>query len=160
MKDVTNEKKNHEYCLDTIEAGKKTEETVMALAERLHRIRQLNLYTPSWDSFEEFCMEIKNLSYKSIMKLIDIHETFVLKYKLAPEKIAEAGGWTVIAELLPVIKTKEDAIHWLERAKTAPREHLRQDVREARRGIPQGTCSHKNYVVLHKCKDCGFTHAV
>ncbi len=160
MKDLKKEKEDHEYCLETIEADKATEETVLALAERYYRIHALKLYEPFWSSFEEYCMEIKNRNYKTVMKLIDIHAQMVVKYKIPLKDIASAGGWSVIAEMLPVIKNKEDATKWLKRAREVPREHLRQDVRETRKGIPIGECAHKSTVMIRVCNDCGYKERV
>lgn len=149
------EKYNYDYCMQTIEADRHTEQAVLALAERYYRIHALKMYEPAWSSFEEYCMEIKGRDYSSVMKLIDIHAKFVIQYKISPKELSQVGGWTVISELLPVIKSKADATKWIERAKELPRQHLRAEVREHKKGITAATCAHHNTYLLRVCKDCG-----
>lgn len=152
---TTPEKKNYEFCEQTIERMNQIETDYLARAEDLHKIQSENLFRPSWDSFEEFCMELKGIKYKSIMKLIGIYEKFVLQFKLSPARIAKAGGWTTVAEVLPVVKTREDALRWLETAETKTREHLRQDLKEAKTGLDMTKCKHKKAYVIRICPDCG-----
>lgn len=154
------EKSNYDFCLATIEADKHTEEAVLALAERYYKIHALKMYEPAWSSFEEYCMEIKGREYSTVMKLIGIHEKFVVQYRISPKSLSEAGGWSVISELLPVIKTKDDANKWLQRAKELPREHLRAEVREHKRGIPIASCKHTDTYLIRVCRGCGEKHEV
>lgn len=151
---TTPEQKNYAFCQETIERLNQIESDYLARAEDLHRIRSLSLYRPSWDTFEEFCMELKSLKYKSIMKLIGIYETFVLQYKIAPARITQAGGWSSVAEILPVVKNKKDAEEWLTVAETSTRQHLRQHIQEAETGKDMRKCAHKNAYVIHVCPDC------
>lgn len=155
-----NEKKNYDFCQKTITKMNEIEQDYIARAKDLHRIRQLNLYHPSWDSFEEFCMELKGLKYKSVMKLIAIYEKFVLEYKISPARIAQAGGWSTVAEVLPMVKEKHDANKWLNIAENSTREHLRQDIKEAKSGIDMDMCKHEDMYVFCSCGVCGWKERV
>lgn len=157
---ITTEQKNHDFCEETIERMNQIETDYMSRAEDLHKIQTLSLYRPSWDSFEEFCMELKGIKYKSIMKLIGIYEKFILQFKFSPARIAKAGGWTNVAEVLPVVKNKEDAKKWLDAAESKTREHLRQDLKEAKTGIDLTKCKHKAAYTIRICPDCGLKERV
>lgn len=154
------DKKNHAFCLETIEFNNRIEGDILALAERYYRISQMRLFLPYWETFEDYCDELKNMSYASVMKLIDIHATFVVSYKFSPARIAKAGGWTKIAEVLPVIKNKKDAEVWLDKAETLSRAHLRAEVNEKKTGIPQITCKHKDFYLLKHCRACRDTESI
>lgn len=154
------ETKNYGFCQKTIEGINEIESNYLARAEDLHKIRSLSLYRPAWDSFEEFCMELKSLKYTSVMKLVGIHEKFVLNYKISQARIAKAGGWSTVAEILPVIKTKEDAIKWLNTAQDKTREHLRQDIKEAKTGKDMRKCAHKRTYTIRICEDCGMKERI
>lgn len=149
------EAKNYAFCQATIKIKGDIELNFMGLAERLYRIRALNMFQPTWGSFEEFCLELKNMSYPSVMKLIDIHEKFVLTYKFSPARIAEAGGWSKIAECLPAIKTKEDAEKWLEKSTELTREDLRKELKEHSTGIDMRDCAHDDTYTVRICRTCG-----
>lgn len=149
------DEKNYQFCQSTIENMNRIESDFMARAADLYQIRALRMFLPSWDSFEEFCMELKGIKYKSVMKLIGIHEKFVLSYKISPARISKAGGWTTVAEVLPVVKDKKDAEKWLNLAENQSREHLRQTVKERKTGVDMTKCKHKNSYIIRVCPDCG-----
>lgn len=156
----TKEEKDYTFCMETLDRLNSLQDNYMERAKDLYEIKQLSLYRPSWDSFEEYCMEIKSLKYPSVMKLIAIHEKFVLEYKISPARITKAGGWSNVAEILPVVENKDDAEKWLNKAEEMPREHLRQDVKENKTGIDQSTCNHKGAYLIRVCTDCGMKERI
>lgn len=147
------EKQNYTYCMETISIRNGIEGSFLDLAAHLYKIREERLFQPSWETFEEYSMELK-MSYSSVNKLIAIYETFILKYNFAPKQIISAG-WTVVADFIPRVKTKKEAEHWLHIAATNTRQHLRQTLSEHKKGIEIGKCTHSDTYLLRICRVCG-----
>lgn len=146
--------KNLEFCNNAIALKKNLEKSFINLGQYLHEIKEKSLWEANWSSWDEYCLELK-MSRNSINKLIQIYSTFVLDYNIGPEKIATAGGWTVVSELLPVIETREQAIEWIHKAQELTREDLRKEVTEAKSGVQQSACKHKNTYTIVVCRACG-----
>lgn len=145
---------NLAYCNSALALKKDIETIYLTLGEYLYNIKQGELYRPQWDSWEVFYAELK-MSQNMVNKLIKIYELFVLTYHFKEEEVITAGGWTIIQEILPVIENKEEAVKWLETAKTLTREDLRKEVKEAKTGIEMRRCAHKNTYLIKICRDCG-----
>lgn len=142
------------YCEETIKLKTGIEASFLALGERLKRIKEEVLFEDQWSDFGAFLAEMK-LSESTASRLIGIYETFVLKYQIAPAQIAQAGGWTVIADILPVVNSKKDAKYWLDQATTLTRTDLRRELMEIKKGRLMSECKHKNTFTLRVCVDCG-----
>ncbi len=154
--------KNHNYCLDTLKAKADIERGFLVVGERLYTIRKGELFKPHWESFYEFELEFK-WSPGTANKLINIYKKFVLEHKISPDRLVEAGGWSALAEVLPVVKTKKDAEHWLDQAKELTRDDLRKEVSESRNGVSkQDACQHPDDDVyyLRICRNCGLKEEV
>ncbi len=148
------DKKNLKYCTEALALKSQLEKQYLRLGEYIFNIKEKNLFLPQWSSWSEYCAELK-MSENQANKLIQIYSTFILKYKIPEEKITTVGGWSVIAELLPVINSLEDANKWLESAQELTREDLRKEVKESKSGIQMKSCGHKNTYVIRICRDCG-----
>lgn len=146
--------KDLEYCKDALTLKTSLEEGFLRLGEYLLNIKEKSLYEPNWASWEEYSIELK-MSQNSINKLIQIYQTLVLNHGIPEKKIVDAGGWSVIADLLPVIKSKEDAEEWLTKAKELTREDLRKELTEEKTGLPMKDCRHRNTYTIVVCRDCG-----
>ncbi len=133
----------------------------LALAERLHRIHLNRMYQPNFDTFEDFLEEIK-ISKGTASKMINIYLTFVVKYKIENKKLADAGGWTVVAEVLPYITSKTSALDWLVKCRQLTRSDLRKTITERKTGIMMDTCKHKDeeIITFAKCNTCGDTRRI
>ncbi len=147
-------KNNLTYCNDALTLKTSLEQGFLRLGEYLHTIKLKRLWESNWASWEEFSLEFK-MSQNSITKLIQIYSTFVLDYRIEGDRVVEAGGWSVIAELLPVIESKKDAEDWLTKAKELTREDLRKEITEKKTGVPMQQCKHKNTYTIVVCRDCG-----
>lgn len=145
---------NLKYCNDTLDLKKEIEGNFIYLAERLHTIKQHNLFEPQWSSFLEFCFEMR-ISQNMANKLMQIYEVFILGYGFKPEEITTVGGWGTLQEILPMVKTKKDAVHWMKEASILTVSDLRKNIREERTGIDMAKCKHSNSYVVRICKDCG-----
>lgn len=147
------------YCQQTIALKHRLEGSFLALGERLMKIKVDCLYEGQWDDFEAFLDEIK-LSTSTANRLIQIYEKFILEFKCAPARLAEAGGWTVVSDILPLAKDKKSADHWLDRAKTLTRTDLRRDLTEARTKKEMAKCKHEDTYLIRVCRDCGLRERV
>lgn len=152
-------KVNYEYCNETLSLKNRLELSYLELAERLHKIQLNRMFEPNYDTFEEFLMEMK-LSMATASKLINIYLRFVIKFKIQPRLLADAGGWSVVAELLPYAENKTSAERWLRQAKSNTRSDLRKSLMEVKTGIIMSSCKHKRQekITFFKCLDCGETH--
>lgn len=154
-------KVNYEYCTETLSLKNRLELSYLELAERLHKIQLNKMYLPNYDTFEDFCTEMK-ISLATASKLINIWLRFVIKFKIAPKMLAEAGGWSVVAELLPYAESRTSAERWLRQAKANTRTDLRKSLLEVKTGIDMSTCKHarEEVITFKKCLDCGETHRI
>jgi hypothetical protein len=150
---MTNEIEKRNYCEETLSLKRDIEVSFLDLGERLQRIRDDQLYFPSWDTFEDFMMEMK-MSAGTASKLINIYQRFVLEYKISTKAIAKAGGWSIVAECLSIVKSKEEAVEWIEKASLMTQTDIRREIKEAKTGIPMSECKH-DWVSLRFCKCCG-----
>lgn len=151
---ITNQAKNIDYCTKALEFEKSLSTQFLVLGEYLFNIREMNLYSPQWSSFNEFCMEFKSLSQASISKLANIYQKFVVNYDIPKEQLATAGGWARLAEVLPLCNTKEAAEEWLHKANVLTRDDLRKEIIETRTGKDMRTCDHTNYYSVRICREC------
>lgn len=149
-------KTNFGYCQETIALKGDLELSYLDLASRLHKIQLNKMYEPNYETFDEFLEEIK-LSRATASKLINIWRRFVIQFKIKPRVLADAGGWSVVAELLPVVENKSQAEKWLLSAKETRRGDLRKNLLELKTGVLMMKCKHKEVDVIcfWKCKRCG-----
>jgi len=153
-------RENFEYCLNTIQLKDFIEHRFLELGKRLYDVHRKELYLPNYETFEEFCLELK-MSRATISKLLNIYQKFVLEYKLSPKLITSAGGWSVVAETLTVVTSKKSAEKWLNIATHTSRNDLRKEIREQRTGINEYDCKHKkDHYTLKICRECGFRHVL
>jgi hypothetical protein len=145
----------YNYCKETVELVQKIQGGFIDLAERLHKIKTERMWENGYSSWEEFCDEMK-LSYSTIQKLIQIYDTFVLKYGVKTSRIASVGGWSILAEGLSIIKTKVDAEAFLTDASVLSLRDIRKNVTAQKKGLPASyVCKHANTYKIEICKDCG-----
>lgn len=148
------------FCESTIFKKKTLEVGWLDLAGKLQKIRDDQLYDGHWDSFEDFLADpAMNMDKGTASKMITIHEKLVIEYQIPADEIALSGGWSIIAEVLPVINDQESAKEWVARAQTLSKSDLRKEVNEAR-GKSNGEgigCKHKDtYTYTTQCcRDCG-----
>lgn len=145
----------YKYCEKAIELEREARFSYLHLGEMLYNIREERLYEPFWSSWNEYCMEFKDLSQPSIAKLTSIYATFVLKYGYKPEELAKVGGWTKLYSIIMYIKNKGDAKTWMHLASTLSRSDLGKYLTEAKTGIKMDECKHKNTFLIRVCEDCG-----
>jgi len=153
---MTTETQKHVFCVAAIAKKQGLERDYLELGGMLYRVKAERLYEAGWSSWEEYEMEFKMDSSK-ISRLIRIYEVLVLQYRISAPKLVSAGGWTVLGDLLPVIKPetpKERVLELLDLAAGQSRPHLQQTLKEIKRGKPCGH-KHTHEVVIEYCDDCG-----
>lgn len=156
-------KKNLQFCEETSQLKNHTEEAFLELGSRLKKIKDGKLYEGRWDDFDHYCREELKMVDKTAYKLINIFETFVLKYNIPIEKLAQAGGWTTLSSLVSVIDNQEDADEGVDMAINAQsKKELKQWTREKKTGVKVDTCKHKQFeeYTIRKCLHCGDTWRV
>lgn len=148
------------FCNQILEYKGGIEASFLELGRRLRLVREERLYSDQWESFDDYLMELKNISLPTATKLINIYGTFVVEYKIPVKKLVQAGGWTMLAETLPVVKSKEDALAWLEKATLLTRTDLRREIQEANTGILMRDCEHEESAYLRVCLRCGIKERI
>lgn len=144
------------FCEETISKKHFLEVGWIELCSRLKDIRDNGLYESRWDNFEDFLQDPQmGLDKATASKMITIHEKFIIEYKMEPARIANVGGWSKVAEIFPVVKDKESADEWIDKAASLSKSDLRKEVKEMKN--PDSiSCKHKNghKLVLWVCNDC------
>lgn len=148
------EKLQYDYCIEAINQKNKMEHQFWNLAEMLYKIKTEGRFLGSWDSWEEYCMEFKGFSKRSIDKIIQLYRVFIIENGMQIKDL-EQSGWAVLAETLPQIHSKEDATEWVEKSKTLTLQDMRKEIREKKTGVSMITCKHKNTYTIQICEDCG-----
>lgn len=151
---------HYHYCQDTIGLIKQIQGGFIDLASRLHKIKTEQLWEGGFSSWDEFCEETK-LSYSTIQKLIQIYDVFILRYGFGIARIASVGGWSILAEGLPIIKSKSDAEAFLDDAEVLSLRDIRKNVTARKKGLSvTHICKHLNTYKIEICRDCGERHEV
>lgn len=149
-----NEVKAYAYCEETIKIKGDIEKGYMVLCARLHKIKEERLYEASYSSWSLFLDELK-IDRATAERMVKIYDTFVVRYGISPAKIEGAGGWSVVAELLPISNSKEEAEEALDYATGALKKDVRIFVHSKRYGKDtEKMCRHPNTYLVRICRDC------
>lgn len=152
---IKDENYKKEYCDTTLQMETGARTVYLLLAERLYNIREERLYEAGWDSWQEFCMEFKDMSPASVSKLISVYDVFIKQYGFKADELAKVGGWTKLYQILKLVHTKEDALKWLQIAETSSRADLGKFLVEAKTGLEMNECKHEHTYLVRICEDCG-----
>lgn len=148
-------KTNFDYCQKTMLLKNDLEMSYLLLGERLQRISDEKMYEPNYDTFEDFLQEL-NISRSTASKLINVWSRFVVGFKIKPKVLAQAGGWSKVAEILPFAENKTQALDWLIKAKTLTQADLRKELIEFRTGVEMRGCEHPEVetITFQRCLKC------
>ena len=153
-KSTISEEKKYTFCKKVLEMESEARSLYLKMGEMLYNIREERLYEPSWESWDEYTLEFKDLSKSSVSKIISIYQTFILKYAVSPEKLQNIG-WTKLYSLIPVSTTKKEAMEWIKKADVLTRSDIDKELLEAKNGIEMAKCFHSNAYIIKVCPDCG-----
>lgn len=143
-----------DYLQETTELKKNLEVAFIDLGRHLKRIKDEKLYLHGYENFLGFLDDIK-VSESVASRLIAIYDKFIIQLGYAPAQVAEAGGWSLVSTILPVIQTREDADEWMNKATTLTRADLRREIKEHQSGIDMTKCEHAETYTVTICRDCG-----
>lgn len=144
-----------EFCEETISKKHVLEMGYLELCARLKEIRDKELFKGRWENFEDFLNDPSmDMDKGTASKMISIHEKLILEYKIKPTIIANAGGWSKVAELLPIIESKKDAEEWLAKSAILSKSDLRKEIHEQKTGIKMSNCKHEDYYMVKICRSC------
>jgi hypothetical protein len=143
----------YKYCSDTIALVSTLEEAFLTLGERLKKVRDEQLYLPTYDTFRDFLEECR-MKEGTASKLISVYSTFIETYEMSPTEVA-AVGWSVLYESIPLIKSKKDAVDVVHELSNRRDKDARDYVREKRSGIDQDKCAHEDVYSIRCCRTCG-----
>lgn len=144
----------YNFCQDTIKLRQKLEIGFLELGGRLHEIKEKQLYLNSWECFEDYLVELK-MSQPTASRLINIFKVFVLQYRFEHLQLAQVGGWSLLAEILPFATSKAEAEVWVSKAALLSQTDLRRELKEAKTGLSMADCKHKDCYQISICSDCG-----
>lgn len=148
------EQQQHEFLEETRNMSIKTSLANFILAERLYRIREEKLWQAGYESFDDYCMELKLHNAGTISKLITVHKKFILEFGINPEKAAEVG-YTVLYKAHKVIEDKDDAEEFVNNAIIWSGSDINREIAHRKTGNPIEDCKHENTYLVRICKDCG-----
>lgn len=145
----------YNYCEETIQLKGELEKGYLGLCARLHKIKTERLYEASYETWQLFLEELK-IDRATAERMVKIYDTFILRFNISPAKIQGAGGWSVVAELLPISNSKEEAEEALDYATGALRKDVRIYVHAKRYGKElEKLCRHHDTYLVRICRDCG-----
>ena len=146
------------FCEETSHLKNQTEVAFIELGRRLQKINTEKMWYGRWEDFDHYCRSELKMSKQTAYKLIAIYDKFVIQYKIPPSQLAQAGGWSIVAQVLPMVKDEDTAKDWIHQAIHAEsKRDLVALIRESKTGIDPIRCEHENttrYTVV-ECKDCG-----
>jgi hypothetical protein len=145
-----------EYCNDTLQLKTTIEKGFLMMGERLYKIRAEKLYSPQWSSFAEYLEEFGNMSQGTASKLINVYLRFVKEFEIDESKLLQAKGWTNLAKIAAISRTKEEAEEWVDKAIVLTARDLDREITEYTKGTDMIKCEHKHdeVMLLHTCIDC------
>lgn len=151
---------DRQYCLEVIELKQRTECDFIILGRELDRIKREEKWRAGWSSWEEYLVDMR-LAPSSAYQIISIWKKLVEMGGIEPLRIAKAGGWTVVAKILPKVKEKDDAEKYISLVEAHPtRTALAQTLEEEERGSDMAKCRHEDVYYLRICRDCGLREQV
>lgn len=139
------------YLDETVRLYHGVHRALYHLAERLKIIRDERKWEiGGYTSFDLFLDEEMKISESTASKWISIYEVFK---NVSLAKLTEAGGWSNLAEILPIVRKTGEMDKWVDILIEHPREAVRAFIAEAKTGIPQENCRHE-WVYMKFCPHC------
>jgi hypothetical protein len=151
---INTETKQYEFLEETKKLLGQTSIAQFILAERLHRIKEERLWQAGYESFDDYCMELKTYNSGTISKLMTIHKKFVIEYQIPQEKLAEVG-WTILYKAKNVLTGKEDAEEFVDNAIIWTGSDTNREIASRKSGKDIDDCLHENTILVRICKECG-----
>lgn len=148
---IKTEEQKLNFCEETIGMNVNLSMGYILLAKRLHAIRAEKLYEPQWSSFMEFAMEMKDIAYTKVSRLCSVYQKYVIDLQIPEEEVAKVG-WTILDRARRVIKTREEAMQFIESPLT--RSDLEKEITEKETGKDMTQCKHEDTYLVRVCREC------
>lgn len=146
------EQEQYAFCNKALSLKEMIESSFVHLGQLLYEIKENRHYEAGFDSWGTFLMEMR-MSQAVASKLMTIYKTLVLEYKVEPAKIAQAGGYSVVYELMPLMTDKKSANEWIKKAASMTRLAIKQEKAEAMGEQEPKVCEH-DFCTM--CRECHF----
>ena len=120
--------------------------------------RYLGVDSPEYESFENYIASSDiNMDLRKVYYLIQIYDTFILKYGYKPEDL-KGIYWTSLRSLLPVIN-EHNVKDLVGKARTLTRTHLDIEIKQLKAGLTSSedlVCKHSEIhkITFYKCQKC------
>ncbi len=134
------------------------------IGKELKKIKEDKLYrylgadSPEYESFEGYVNSPTiNMDLRKAYYLIQIYDTFILKYGYKPEELSGVY-WTALRAILPVVN-ETNISEMIEKAKTLTRTHLEQEVKSLKAGLGSMEDMEKHshewkHIEYYRCRVC------
>lgn len=147
------------FLKETVELQKGIERTFIVLAGRLKKIRDEELFAPSYENFAEFLLEM-NMSEGNVSKLIKVYEVWMLALHFKEKDLMESRGWSSLYTGIKYIPVSEDGEYDKKKAIEILRDStimFRKDFEDkyAGRDDHESKCRHSDTYDVRICKGCG-----
>lgn len=141
-----------DFLKKTIGLKKDIERSFLELGARLLKIRDSEMYFPSYQNFPEFLLEMR-MSEGNASKLISVYQKFVLNFGISEEKLIAVGSWSTLYEIGKHATSREHAEELVEGAK----HQTRDDTIKLLKGddAKVAACRHSDTYLLRVCRGCG-----
>lgn len=136
---------NSDFLRDTIDLVKQIETRFIELGRRLFTIKEKELWTGQYDTYQEFLDDARiNPGHDSILR--SIHKNYVVEGNVKPQHLARIG-YSNLYEAIPLIE-KDGVELAVEKARTLTRSEIKDEVREDK----HGECKHEETITI--CSKC------
>jgi len=120
---------------------------------RFKQIRDERIWEQAgYSSFDALLDEEFKTSESRVSQLIGICDLFS---NVPQQKLIEAGGWSNLAEIVPLVRKGEDAEKWVDLVILHTRENLRALKAEQQTGVKEEECDHHDSFIIRVCRTCG-----
>lgn len=142
------------YCQETIEMKTKLELGYMTVAQRLWNIKNNNLAEAQYGGWDSFLSEI-GIDKGVAKQMMYVYKKFVIENRIDAQDVVDAGGYSVMYRVLPLVKDRQTALDAIETVKNLKTRELVIKHLADKKNEGKANCSHKNTYTLEICDDCG-----
>lgn len=148
------EQEAYEYCEETIKLKGKLELGYMTVAQRLWIIKANNLAEHQYGGWDNFLKDI-GIDKGVAKQMMYVYKKFVIENRIDPQDVVDAGGYSVMYRVLPLVKDRESALEAIETVKTLrTRELVIKHLNDVK-NEGKADCKHEDTYTIEVCDCCG-----
>ncbi len=136
------------FLRETIDLVKQIETRFLELGARLFNIRDKQLWSETYDSYEDF-LDTAHISHSNASILASIHRHYVVEGKIPQTKLAGIG-YSNLYEAIPLIE-KEGIKSAMAKAETLTRAEIKDEVRDKKHGVHHHVLGNERWAACEKC---------